>query len=91
MKNFPVHPIELNKLFKETGFSVMNPETEKGLYFIKIPAKKVKNKLDLKNAYLKIENVIQKHGYNCKLSEIITDFSDFKYHGNYYNIYFNVK
>jgi hypothetical protein len=88
MKKFPKHPVELNKMFKETGLSVMNPEIENGLFMVKIKASKVKHKLDLDNAFNKIQSVANKYGFNVKLKNYDSDFSDFRFHGNYYNIYF---
>lgn len=88
MKVFPTHPIELHKMFKETGFAVMNPDTEKGLFMIKIHASKVKHKSDLENAFSKIQEVADKHGFTTKLKTMQSNFSDFRFHGSYYNIFF---
>lgn len=88
MKVFPTHPIELHKMFKETGFAVMNPDTEKGLFMIKIHVSKVKYKSDLENAFSKIQKCADKNGFTTKLKIMQSDFSDFRFHGSYYNIFF---
>ena len=88
MKVFPTHPVELHKMFKETGLAVMNPDTEKGLFMVKIHASKVKHKKDLENAFLKVEECAYKHGFVVKLKRTQSDFSDFRFHGSYYNIFF---
>ena len=88
MKVFPTHPIELNKMFKETGLYVINPEIETGLFMIKIHASKVKHKSDLENAFSKIQEVADKNGFTTKLKRMQSDFSDFRFHGSYYNIFF---
>jgi hypothetical protein len=85
---FPTHPIELHKMFKETGLAVMNPEMETGLFMVKIHASKVKHKSDLENAFTKIQKVANKYGFTTKLKRMQSDFSDFSFHGNYYNIFF---
>ena len=88
MKVFPTHPVELHKMFKQTGLAVMNPEIEKGLFMITIHASKVKHKSDLENAFSKIQEVADKHGFITKLKKMEFDYSDFRFHGSYYNIYF---
>jgi hypothetical protein len=73
---FPTHPIELQKMFKETGLCVMNTEIEAGLYMVKIRPSKVKHKSDLEKAFSKIQLVAEKHGFSIKLKEMIYDSSD---------------
>ena len=66
----------------------MNPDIETGLFMIKIHSSKVKHKSDLENAFSKIQEVSDRNGFTTKLKRMQSDFSDFTFHGSYYNIFF---
>ncbi len=91
-KEFPTHPIELHKMFKKTGLYIIPPDPQFGShdYIIKIHASKIKSKSDLENAFKKIEQVANSEGFELKLKTLRKNFSDFRFHGNYYEILFNV-
>ena len=90
MTAFPSHPIELNKMFKKTGFYVINSDSEDAEFMIKIHASKVKHKSDLENAFGIVEIRANEFGFKLSLKKMNSDFSDFRFHGSYYNVYFNV-
>ena len=89
MATFPSHPIELHKMFKSTGLSVMNPEIENGLFMIKIHKSKVKSVKDLNDAFSKVQETAKNNGFDIILNRVNYQISDFKFHGSYFIIYFN--
>jgi hypothetical protein len=90
MNGFPTHPIELNRMFKETGLYVVNPEI-KGSYIIKMNPSKVKTKKDLESAFLKVQKCANKFGFELVLQQMTYDVSNFRFHGSSYEIWFSVK
>jgi len=90
MNSFPKHPIDLHKMFKKTKLYVLHPEIE-NRWIIKMHVSKVKSKQDLENAFLKVEKCANEFGFQLSLEQTTTNFSDFRFHGGYYEIWFSVK
>lgn len=90
MTNFPKHPIDLHKMFKTTGLYVFHPEIE-NRWIIQMHISKVKSKQDLDNAFSKVQKRANEFGFKLSLERMTSDFSDFRFHGSYYEIWFGVK